>query len=81
MYNTNIQNEITRIHVWYTYSYMWLIFMVNVGTHSIHGSYGKEWVRNGIADHFKALLKRSRLYGECEMIQKVVGFPGFVKSV
>ena len=28
------------------FTYMWLIFMVNgkcIGTHSIHGSYGKEW--------------------------------------
>ena len=31
-----------RIHVWYIYTYIWLIFMVNVGKCTIHGSYGKE---------------------------------------
>ena len=31
-----------RIHVWYIYTYIWLIYMVNVGKYTIHGSYGKE---------------------------------------
>ena len=30
-----------RIHVWYIYLREWLIFMVNVGKYTIHGSYGK----------------------------------------
>ena len=29
-----------RIHVWYIYLHGWLIFMVNVGIYTIHGSYG-----------------------------------------
>ena len=29
-----------KIHVWYIYIlYFWLIFMVNVGKHTIHGTY------------------------------------------
>ena len=31
-----------RIHVWYIYTYIWLIFMVNVGEYTIHGSYGND---------------------------------------
>ena len=31
-----------RIHVWYIYTHIWLIYMVNVGKYTIHGSYGKE---------------------------------------
>ena len=27
------------------FTYMWLIFMVNVGKYTIHGSSGKFWVR------------------------------------
>ena len=29
-----------RIHVWYIYTYIWLIFMVNVGKYTIHGLFG-----------------------------------------
>ena len=29
-----------RIHVWYIYLHEWLVFMVNVGEYTIHGSYG-----------------------------------------
>ena len=29
-----------RIHVWYMFTYIWLVFMVNVGKYAIHGSYG-----------------------------------------
>ena len=30
-----------RIHVWYRFTYIWLMFMVNVGSYTIHGPYGK----------------------------------------
>ena len=29
-----------RIHAWYIYLHEWLIFLVNVGKYTIHGSYG-----------------------------------------
>ena len=29
-----------RIHVWYIYLHDWVIYEVNVGKYSIHGSYG-----------------------------------------
>ena len=35
-------NQTHRIHVWYIYLHEWLIFMVNVGKYTIHGSYGKQ---------------------------------------
>ena len=36
------------IHVWYIFTYIWLICMVNVGKYTIHGWYGyiylHEWL-------------------------------------
>ena len=32
------------------FTYIWLIFMVNVGEYAIHGSYGS-WESTGLRDH------------------------------
>ena len=36
--STELPSLTHRIHIWHTY--VWLIFMVNVGKYIIHGSYG-----------------------------------------
>ena len=41
--HSRIIHRTYRIHVWYVYLHEWLMFMVNVGKYSVHGSYGKEY--------------------------------------
>ena len=35
------------LHVTGIFTYIWLMFMVNVGTYSIHGAYGQGEAQNG----------------------------------
>ena len=61
-----------RIHVWYIYLQNWVIYGVNVGKYSIHGSYGHQPVylstiflfpfRSEVsAEHLVAASQRARL--------------------
>ena len=62
-----MMNQTHRIHVWYIYLHEWLIFMVNVGKYTIHGSYGKQTFYFGF--HWLD-LKKQKTYA-CLGVQNV----------